>query len=409
MHWIKGNFKESIEGILLIILLLILTNQMIKIDLEDQSTEEVKTGIEQQGVSIKTFGAKGDGLSDDTSAISDAFNSAEGNLYFPKGVYKVTAPIVVEPGKNRNVTGEPGAVISAQLAANQNLFNLNRNMSFENLEFDFNNGFLQYGLFYKENLGEISLENLQFRNIKDTNSTLGTIVVYVQAEGTQLTAENIHFESMYKKGNGIIGDAGGNLTCLYIQNPMQDSEVSAYLKGIKIVDVHNIDINNKIMFEDISGISIVDSGMPKNNKILIEDIEGHNFGKRLIKLQASDVEIRKVEAFSETNDSLSAIGVQADPQSPEMNKNNTITGVKVQGKFNIALASNSKNTTFRDIDIDIERPNLAGNTPVAYGVQVAGGNTLVENGTIKAELPLENLSKYGGELQVKDVTVISTK
>lgn len=409
MLWIKGSFKKSIVSIFLILLLTILISQLVKADVENQSTNEVDTEIEQKGVSIKTFGAKGDGITDDTSAIRDAFNSDEGNLYFPKGIYKVTAPIVVKAGKTRSVTGETDAVISAHLAAKQNLFTLYRSMSFKNMEFDFNNGSLQYGIYYQEDIGEISLENLKFRNIIDTNNTLGTIVVYVQAKGTQLTAENIYFDNMFKKGNGIIGDGAGNLTCLHIRNPFLDSEISTHIKGIKIVNVHNIDNNNNIMFEDTSGIYISDSGMPKNNKILIEDIYGHNFGKRLIKLQASNVEIRKVEALSESDDSFSVISVLADPQSTDMNKNNTITDVKVQGKFNVALASSSKNTIFRDINIDIERPNLAGNSPVAYGVRIAGGNTLVENGTVKAEYPLKNLTEYGGELQVENVTVFPTK
>lgn len=372
------------------------------------STKEDQVIVEQQGVSIKTFGAKGDGVSDDTNAIRNAFNSDTGNLYFPKGVYKVTAPITVNPGITRNISGESGVVISAHLAANQNLFTLRRNMSFKNIDFDFNNGPLQYGLYFSENLGAVSLENLKFKNVKDLNSAIGTIVVYVSANKTQLTAENLHFESMYKKGNNIIGDGGGNLTCLYIKNSIEDSVVSANIKRIKIFNTHNIDENNKIMFEDISGIYIVDKGNPKNNQILIEDIQGHNFGKRLIKLQASNVDIRKVEASSKTSDSFSAISVIADPLSAEMNKNNTISDVKVQGKFNVALSSSSKNTTFRDININVERPTLAGNYPVAYGVRITGGNTLVENGTIKAEIPLENLSGYEGNLQAKNVTVIPT-
>ncbi|RLJ90659.1 cell wall-binding repeat-containing protein [Planococcus citreus] len=372
------------------------------------SSKDVQTILQQESVSIKTFGAKGDGVSDDTNAIRDAFNSDVGDLYFPTGVYKVTAPIVVNSGKARKITGEPQVVISAHLAANQNLFSLKRNLSFKNIEFDFNSGPLQYGIFYSENLGEISLENLKFKNIKDINSSGGTIVVYFSANGNHLNAENLKFENMYKKGNGIIGDAAGNLTSLYVRNGIEDSAVSAHLKGIKILNTHNIDENNKIIFEDVSGIYIVDKGKPENNKIIIEDIHGHNFGKRLIKLQASNVDIRKVVAFSDTNDSFTAISVLADPLSIEMNKNNTITDVKVQGKFNVALASNSKNTTFRNININVKKPNLVGNQPVAYGVRIAGGSTLVENGTIEAEIPLENLSGYGGKLQVKDVTVIPT-
>lgn len=406
--WISNNFKENTISIFLIILLLIFTNHFIKADQDASSSIEGRTAVEAKGTSIKKFGAKGDGISDDTSAIRAAFNSDEGNLHFPKGVYKVTSPIVVNPGKQRRVTGESDVVISAYLTANQSLFNLRRNMSFKNIEFDFNKGSLQYGLFYKEDLGEISLENIKFRNVRDVNSTLGTIGIYVAANGTQLTAENILFENFYKMGNGIIGDGGGNLTCVYIRNSIENSDISTHLKGIRIFNTHNINENNELLVEDVSGIYILDKGKPENNKILIEDISGHNFGKRLIKLQASNTEVKKVVAFSDTSDSATAISILADPQSSEMNINNTVTDMKVEGTFNVALSSSSTNTTFKNIDIDIQKPNLAGNPPIAYGVRVAGGNTLVENGTIKAEIPLENLSSYGGELQVKNVQVIAT-
>lgn len=43
-------------------------------------------------VSVKSFGAKGDGVNDDTTAISNALNSGTG-IYFPAGSYLVTADI----------------------------------------------------------------------------------------------------------------------------------------------------------------------------------------------------------------------------------------------------------------------------------------------------------------------------
>jgi hypothetical protein len=50
-----------------------------------------------QTVSVKDFGAVGDGVTDDTQAIQDAINAVEANnggtLYFPTGIYLVTAPI----------------------------------------------------------------------------------------------------------------------------------------------------------------------------------------------------------------------------------------------------------------------------------------------------------------------------
>jgi hypothetical protein len=54
-------------------------------------------------VTPQMFGAKGDGLTDDTVAMQNAFNHVVTNggyLFIPKGRYKVTAPITIDWGKN---------------------------------------------------------------------------------------------------------------------------------------------------------------------------------------------------------------------------------------------------------------------------------------------------------------------
>ena len=44
-------------------------------------------------VSVKDFGATGDGSTDDTSAITSALNSGSTSVYFPNGTYKITGSI----------------------------------------------------------------------------------------------------------------------------------------------------------------------------------------------------------------------------------------------------------------------------------------------------------------------------
>lgn len=54
-------------------------------------------------VTVKQFGAVGNGVADDTSAIQTAINYAISNgveLWFNKGVYKISAPLVINPNKN---------------------------------------------------------------------------------------------------------------------------------------------------------------------------------------------------------------------------------------------------------------------------------------------------------------------
>jgi hypothetical protein len=54
--------------------------------------------------SVKTFGAKGDGDTDDTVAITNALNSGAETVYFPHGVYGVNGNIVV-PSSVRTIRG----------------------------------------------------------------------------------------------------------------------------------------------------------------------------------------------------------------------------------------------------------------------------------------------------------------
>lgn len=48
---------------------------------------------------VLSFGARGDGSTDDTAAIQRAVDSGIGDIRFPKGVYRVTQPIVIDLDK----------------------------------------------------------------------------------------------------------------------------------------------------------------------------------------------------------------------------------------------------------------------------------------------------------------------
>jgi parallel beta-helix repeat protein len=45
---------------------------------------------------VRSFGAKGDGVTDDTKAVQHAVEQGDGHLVFPRGTYRLSGPIVVE-------------------------------------------------------------------------------------------------------------------------------------------------------------------------------------------------------------------------------------------------------------------------------------------------------------------------
>lgn len=92
-----------------------------------------------QTVSVKDFGAVGDGVSDDTAAIQYALNSGYG-IYFPKGTYIITSQITIP--SNSNITGEgPLSVIkrgASTTAPANNSFIINTNWAASGYSGDIN-------------------------------------------------------------------------------------------------------------------------------------------------------------------------------------------------------------------------------------------------------------------------------
>lgn len=65
------------------------------------------------GKSVRDFGAIGDGTVDDTAAVQKAVDASAGTVLFPKGTYRITAPIVVDLDKvgTTAVVGSGGATL----------------------------------------------------------------------------------------------------------------------------------------------------------------------------------------------------------------------------------------------------------------------------------------------------------
>jgi hypothetical protein len=63
------------------------------------------TGNWRGQVSVKDYGACGDGVCDDTTAIQNALNSGKSNLFLPDGTYRITSTITQAPGTTVTFAG----------------------------------------------------------------------------------------------------------------------------------------------------------------------------------------------------------------------------------------------------------------------------------------------------------------
>ena len=92
----------------------------------------------RESVSVKDFGAVGNGSTDDTAAIQAALNSNNGSIavYFPRGVYRITSTILIPQSRANKMTGDgfnpqevanpvEGTVIKWAGAANGLMFSSN--------------------------------------------------------------------------------------------------------------------------------------------------------------------------------------------------------------------------------------------------------------------------------------------
>lgn len=333
----------------------------------------------EQTKSIKDFGAKCDGVTDDTIAFESALSSDSSVIKIPKGTTLIRqGQSYISYGAKKKIVGEEGSVIKCDFDSCKHFLNLSINVEFENVTFDFNNKNILNAITFSKNVGLIRMKNVTFQNVNDTDSSKSSVIVNI-TDG-EVDIDNIKFNNMKKRGNGSITDGAGNLTCL---GYFPATEKKGNIRNITITDTHNVNANGQVIFEDVSGVYV--GGNATNGDILlIENINGYNFGKRLIKTQASNFMIRNVSAYSNIEDSLSAIGIQdtsVEGDSQINHSNVIVENFICKGKIVSPIASSCKNVIFRKGFIDTDYCAMAGNIGGSRAFQLSGADIILENVT----------------------------
>ena len=88
-------------------------------------------------VNVKTFGAIGDGITDDSNSIRQAINNSEGKiLYFPSGIYAISNTVTINNINNVNIIGDKDVTLLVN-NDNSNCFTFNNVSNFNIKDINF--------------------------------------------------------------------------------------------------------------------------------------------------------------------------------------------------------------------------------------------------------------------------------
>jgi hypothetical protein len=204
-------------------------------------TGAVQTNVEAklaQTVSVKDFGAVGDGVTDDTAAIQDAVDSGESAVYFPQGTYFTTGTVsIASPGVVLFADDPTTAIIKGN--GTNILFSLaTTNVAAKNLGFD------TCLRAFNSSESHIDAEDFSFIGCHFTNVTLRAITYYDSVNNvTGFVCKDCHFDSV---GTGV-----------YITG-------KTYVKNIQIIGNTFIDVAGDLAVAGAIYISAADQGLLTN-------------------------------------------------------------------------------------------------------------------------------------------------
>ena len=161
-----------------------------------------------QSVSVKEYGVKGDGVTDDTVAIQAALDAAAAHLsgaelFFPAGVYIVSAPLVM--GDNTIIRGVPFASViravyagsGAQCILKNDWANGNTGLGFQDITFDRSGAYGEHGILLN---GVDGLYTRGLRIVGVPSVTSGGMGISSIGPPTRLESKNLDIEMHVSNG-----------------------------------------------------------------------------------------------------------------------------------------------------------------------------------------------------------------
>ena len=336
----------------------------------------VQEQLRREAVQAVNYGADPTGISDSTDAIVKALATGK-DVKLTDGTYRLspTAVQVIANQGYQRLYGEGNVILNVNLASSIDLFSFNGPVALENLTIDFNNSYARYAFKWNASAGHIRIKNIRLRNLKDIDSTTGSITFWIIGTGNTFEVEGIKAYSMLKRGNGTITDGNGSYNMIYVGGGSGYTQGS--IRDVFATEVHNINASDQIIYEDTAVIYVITDASDSQNRIEISNIQGYNFGKRLLKIHASNVTVDDVAGYSPEGDSLGVIGFLSGEGLGDK-YGNAASNVRAYGLMEYAFSASAFNVEWKNVIASVQPGNKAGMSNAASGLLVNGDGTYLD-------------------------------
>lgn len=302
-------------------------------------------------ISAAWFGLVNDSTIDQTATLSALLNSIMPALFIPEGTYLFNSgTITVNSAVAKKITGGKNTKFKINLSSSIKMFDFFTNVSWENIQFDLSNSYCGQLLYYRGNIGIITIKNCSISNLDDISTTTESCMINVTAQGNGVDISGIKLSNLFKRGNFTIGDTPGNLTGIFYGGVITtDSAMGGTIEDIEVRNCHNKKANGDIYIEDVSDVYVVTLGKKAN--VFLKNIRGYDFGKRLIKSQSSNVWMSDIYGESFRGDALGVI-FSFGAFGAFKSNNVTMTNVTTRGNIDYPIGIGSANTVVTNPNIN---------------------------------------------------------